>query len=307
MRNILRTMHNLDIKQFVLSVIKWVFIICIIYVILMPILTKGIESIKSYNDLMDSTVNHIPKKPTLKNFTDAMNAMKYLKSFMNSTLLALSISLIQVLSCTFIGYGLGRFDFPGKKLLCVLVIVTLLIPPQTIMTSLFMKFRFFDFFGIFTLITGKPLNVLDSFTPFLLLSITGFGLKNGLYIYLMTQFLKGIPKEMEESGYVDGANSFQIFVKIMLPMAKTMMITVFLFSFSWAWTDTYYPRLFLSQLITLPSSVSAIANYGRDIDPATRRALFSAATILILAPIGLLYFFTQKHYIEGLEKSGIVG
>jgi len=293
------------------SVIKYVVLICIMYLIMYPVFRHFLEAIKSFDDLLDLTVRYIARNPSLEHFTLAIQAMRIPESLINSVFISLLVAILQVMSCTLIGYGFGRFNFPFKRLLYVFVVLTLLIPPQTILTAQFFQFRFFNPFGISAAITGDSLNLINSVWPFVLLSSSGFGLRNGLYIYLMSQFFRGLPNELEEAGVVDGANPFKIFYRVMLPCAATMMVTVFLFSFTWQWTDSYFTRLFWGTRLTLPTAVGGIATFlmptGFVIDPVVAQAASAAAVIIIIAPILCLYVFTQKYFIEGLEKSGITG
>ena len=112
--------------------------------------------------------------------------MDYLRALFNSTVLALTVAVLQAASCTVIGYGLARFEFFGNRLMFAMVIFTLLVPPQMVNIPLFLNFRTFDLFGV----VENPINLIGTYWPFVLTSITGLGLKNGLFIYIMRQFLR---------------------------------------------------------------------------------------------------------------------
>ncbi len=295
-------------KKLAISIVRYAIVICILFIIIYPFIAYISNSFKSVEDLTDISVNFIPKNPSTEIFSIAIKAMQYQKTFINSLLLSLFVAALQVLASTFIGYGFGRFRFPGRKLLYAFVIITLLIPPQTLMVPEYFKFRFFDFFGIIESLTGQSLNFINTWIPFGALSISGFGLKNGLYIFLMTQFFERMPMELEEAAMVDGAGFFKIFYRIMAPNAIPMMATVFLFSFSWQWTDTYFTSLFLSDWKVLPMAAGSIAAYQVNIiEPVVRSAASNAAVLLIIAPLIALYAFAQKMFIQGIEKSGLVG
>ena len=109
-----------------------------------------------------------------------------------------------------------------------------------------MRFKGFDVFGLFQAVSGEPIHLLNSYWPFFLLSATGMGIKNGIFIYLFNQFFGGMPKEIEDAAMVDGAGSFKIFCKVMLPNAVTIIVTVLLFSVVWQYNDIMYSQLFLS-------------------------------------------------------------
>ena len=155
--------------------------------------------------------------------------------------LDLTVSILQLASSTLVGYGFGRYNF-REELCFALVLLTLVVPPEMIMIPLFLNFRFFNLFG---LIKEPGINLLGSYWPFILTSMTAMGLKNGLFIYIMTNFFKGMPDSLEEAAMIDGASSFRTFFQIMLPGAKPALTIVFLFSFVWQWNDLFYTNLFI--------------------------------------------------------------
>ena len=155
-------------------------------------------------------------------------------------------------------------------------------------------------------------NLLNSYWPFAILSLTGLAFKNGLFIYIMRQYFNGVPDELEEAAYVDGAGVIKTFIRIIIPMAVPMMVTVFMFSFSWQWSDTFYTGLFFTSTksaILLPNivkiPVSLDTNY---VAQATyEAAIRNTCGILILLPLVIIYMFAQRTLIEGVERSGITG
>lgn len=306
-----RNQQKLKSKKFwsglIFSFLRYAMLICLAYIILFPIFKMVTNAFMSSDDLLDKTVTYIPKFPSLENFQIAIDAMHFQTSVLNSLKITLLVSALQLISCTLIGYGFGRYKFFGKKFFYAFVIASILIPPQTIMISQFLQFRYMDFFGLITMLRGKT-GLIDTSWPFLMLGATGFGIKNGLFIYLFSEYFRGLPKVLEEAGYVDGAGAFRIFFRIMLPNAVPMMTTVLLFSVSWQWTDYYYSNLFLTSQWTLPMALSAIQTYNNTtLSPAVIGAANNAGMILIILPLLVMYLFTQKLFIQGIEKSGIVG
>ncbi|MFY9568374.1 MAG: carbohydrate ABC transporter permease, partial [Acetivibrionales bacterium] len=243
------------------SIVRGVIIAGICFLILYPTLVKLSVSFMPEQDIYDVTVRYVPKSPTLENYKTVLSAMRYNKAFWNTFKLSTLTSVMQLISCTVIGYGFARFRFKGRGVLFALVILTMIVPPQTLMIPLFLHFRYFDVLGIISAITGqKGINLLESYWPFVLMSLTGMGLKNGLYIYIMRQFFRGMPKELEEAAYVDGAGMLRTFGQIMLPSAVPAMVTVFLFSFVWQWTDTFYSSLFLMRTDVLAKTAANVSN-----------------------------------------------
>ncbi|HPT78169.1 MAG TPA: carbohydrate ABC transporter permease [Candidatus Atribacteria bacterium] len=303
------------------SIVRGVIIIGICFLILYPTMVKFLVSVMSEQDLYDISVKYIAKNPTLDNYKTVITAMKYPEAFWNTLKLSLFTSIMQLVSCTIIGYGFARFKFKGRGLLFALVIITLIVPPQTIMIPLYLHFKDFDILGIFKLILGKPLKLLGGYAPFVLMSATGMGLKNGLYIYIIRQFFRGMPKELEEAAYVDGAGLFRTFYKIMLPSAVPAMLTVFLFSFVWQWTDSFYSSLFLSGgLRVLSNALSgvshAIALHLTNLrgsattvylSPVLSSMYINTASLLVILPLLLVYIVAQRYFVESIERTGIVG
>lgn len=288
------------------AVFRYLLIICILFIIMYPFFSYISNSFKSLEDLTDISVNFIPKHFSLEVFEVAIKAMGFYEAFLHSLILSTFVAVLQVISSAVIGYGFGRFRFPGRGIFYALVIITLLVPPQTIMIPEYFKFRFFDIGGIIEALTGKSLNLINTLYPFGILALTGFGLKNGLYIFLMNQTFAKMPTELEEAAMVDGAGTFRIFYRIMVPNAIPMMVTVFLFSFCWQWTDTHFSSLFLSDWKVLPAAAGTIGTYQVNIiEPVVRSAASNAATLLIIVPLILIFIFAQKFFIQGIEQSGM--
>jgi len=314
-----KTLDLYRLSQLAWSLTRGVIVAGISFLIIYPTILKICVSIMSEQDLYDMTVTYIAKNPTLENFKTVWGTLKYPGTLFNTLMLSLLTSVLQVASCLFIGYGFARYKFRGRGLLFGMVIITMVVPPQTLMIPLFLHFRFFDIFGIVNLFTGlKGVNLLDSFWPFILMSSTGMGLKNGLYIYIIRQFYRGVPKELEEAAYVDGAGALKTFFSIMLPCGVPVMITTFLFSFVWQWTDSFYSSLFLQNMKVLANSLGSLTfdvgkytvwKTGTEVifSPAMKSLFINTGSLLVIAPLVILYLFAQKYFVESIERSGIVG
>lgn len=307
------------VQQFLFNFFHRILVVGICFVILYPLIVKLSTSVMQERDLYDVTVNFIPRNFTWENYSVAFKYMRYMESFRNSLILCLSTSILGVASCTLTAYGFARFEFPFKKLLFAFVILVLVVPPQAIMIPLYLHNRFFDVFGLAKLLTGNTINLMNSFWPFILMSVTANGLRAGLFIYMLRQYFRGSPKELEEAAYVDGANAFKTFYRIMLPGAIPMLVTVFLFSFVWQWTDTFYSSLFLTSLRVLPTALSTLAAtvaqaYSADtfggfqyLSPGYTSILNNAGSVLVILPLAVMYIFLQRYFVEGIERSGITG
>ena len=307
----------------VVTVFRFIMMLGVSFVILYPFIAKIAGSFMSKEDIVDSTVSLIPKHPTLEIYKYIIIENHYFEALLNTLILSLICALIQTLIACLVGYGLAKFKFKGNKLVMGLVIVTMVIPHGALQLSLLQHFTQFDLMtvlawnypGIIELIFGKPIELSGTFAPMIILSVFGLAFKNGLYIYLMRQFFKGVPDELEESAYVDGSGVFRTFVQIILPLAVPMMITVFLFSFSWQWTDEFYTELFFGMQSGLNKTYLMPDVY---IVPPSLETTYPGAKLyhnvvqntggmMIIAPLIILYLFCQKYLVQGIERSGLVG
>ncbi len=350
------------LSKVVLWIFRMVLMIGISYIVLFPFITKVMGSFMGPEDFVDVTVRLIPKNFSLDIYRGIINELGYWEAFGNTFTLSFSTAIIQTFVCCLIGYGFAKFKFKGRNLLFMLVMLTMIVPHQTLQLSMFMEFRYFDIFGIVRLLKGggielfghnikelgegvagffESLNVLpdeikwgqyftnrgvekykvqmevteaginlcNTYFPLILMSLGGLAFKNGLYIFLLRQFFRGIPDELEESAYMDGAGPFRTFIQIILPLSIPMMITVFLFAFCWQWTDDFYTGLFfsstnvnlLTKIVDIPPSLN-LEYAGKDL---YNSAIRNTCGLMIIAPLVVLYAFCQRFLVQGIEHSGI--
>lgn len=298
------------------SIARFILLFGMCFLILQPIFNKISVSFMTIADLNNPTIISIPENPTTENYLMAAKLMSYSKSVVNSFVIALSIAILQITVTTLVGYGFARFEFPLKKFWFACVMLIILIPPQTISTSLFLHFRFFDIFGLIKLITGDTINLRGSAIPYYMMCLGCMGLKNGLYIYMIRQFFRNIPKELEEAAYVDGCGTLMTFIRIMLPDAKPILTSCFLFAFVWQWTDGYYSKLFLGNVKLVSTELSRLVDslgaflmreMGTTVTiPASYgNAIMATGILMIILPLIILYLFAQRGFVESLSSSGI--
>lgn len=296
----------------VLSVLRLILLAGVSFVILYPLATKILTSFKTVEDVYDMSVHYIPKNWTLNNYINAWNFLEIPKLAFNTLFIPLIISIVQTVSATCVAYGFARFDFKGKNLLFFIVLLGMIIPPDLILLPLYNKFRYFDIFGIIELISGEPLNLLDTVTPFLMLGITCTGLKNGLYIFILRQYFRGLPKELEEAAYVDGANTMNAFVKVFLASAKPIMMTVFLFSFVWQWLDDLYTTVFMQNVPMLTTGLYRLVSNSEGVSAGVSNLsefslMRNCGMLFLIIPVLILYIFCQRHFTESVDRAGLVG
>lgn len=290
--------------------VRFILLSGVAFIIVFPLFAQFTSTFFSESDLMDKTVKFIPRNPTLYNYSFVIQYTDYWASFLRTFLICLMCAVIQTFICSFIGYGFAKFRFRGRKLFFGIVIFTIVIPPQTILLPLFMKFRYFDVFGILQAVFGVSIKTVDTVVPLLMLSLIGLAFRCGLFIFLMRQFYRGTPDELNEAAYVDGAGVYRTFFSIIFPLGRSLMITIFIFAFAWQWTDTFYSGLFFSNLKVLSSmvaDVTLIPSLQIAGGTALSGLMINTATILILFPLLIIYLFTQRLMVEGIERSGITG
>jgi multiple sugar transport system permease protein len=301
-----------SVKKFLMTLLRIAILIGVGYVILSPIIGMVVNSISSDRDAYNPMVFVLPQFPTLERYKLVFESLDYVPTMTRDLIYTLSLMLLQIVICSMVGYGFARFDFPLKKLLFGCVVVMIVIPAHTIMLPLYITFRQFDPLGIFTAITGAPINLMGTPVPMYIMTALGCGLRSGLYIYIFNQFFRGLPKEIEEAAFVDGAGVWYTYFKIMLVNATPAVITVAVFSMVWQFNDTFFAKLFLiSEDVVISKKISilqaTIANDYKILDTAIQELYLNAGIILVILPIVIIYLLLQRYFIEGVERSGIVG
>ena len=302
--------------EFAVSICRLVLLFGMCFMILQPILNKISVSFMTEEDLYNPIVISIPVHFTTENYRLAAELMNYSTAVVNSLVISLTIAVLQISVCLLVGYGFARFEFPLKRFWFACVILVILIPPQTIASSLHLHFRFFDFLGIAKALTGGTLNLRGSRIPYYLMSAGCMGLKNGLYIFMIRQFFRNIPGDLEEAAYVDGCGMFRTFVRIMLPQAKPIVMSCFLFAFVWQWTDGFYSRMFLgntklvstglSRLVdSLSAYIQRLTGVQTTISVAYSNCILATGTLMIIMPLIVLYLFAQRTFVESIASTGI--
>ncbi|MBR3825902.1 MAG: carbohydrate ABC transporter permease [Lachnospiraceae bacterium] len=306
-----RTMLNWGI-----SICRFILLFGMCFLILQPILNKISVSFMTESDLYNPIVINIPENFTTENYQMAATLMKYGEALKNSMIISVTIALLQIAVCTLVGYGFARFEFPLKKFWFACVMMVILVPPQTISNSLHLHFRYFDVFGIFEAVKGQAINLRGSKIPYYLMSAGCMGLKNGLYIYMIRQFFRTIPKDLEEAAYVDGCGTLKTFVRIMLPEGKPILTSCFLFAFVWQWTDGFYSRLFLGNTQLVSTGLSRIVDslgaflmkelgIKTTVSVAYSNCILATGTLMIILPLIIIYLFAQRAFVESISSSGI--
>ncbi len=304
-------------KSYAVSIVRWLLVFGLCFMIVQPLIIRFVNSLKPESELYDSTVKLVPRTVTLDNFQIVLELTDMPRSMLNTLWISLLSSFCQVFSATLVAYGFARYDFPLKKFWFACVVAVIIIPPQTISSSLYNYFARFDFLGLPSLYFGGAQNLIGSPTPYILMCLTCMGLKDGLYIYMLRQYFRNVPKSLEEAAFVDGCGTIKTFVRIMLPDALPIIVSCFLFAFVWQWTDVFYSRIFLTnsysvfsnQLSTISARFGAkLAGVGNNasttVSPARVQQLTSVGVLICSTPLIVLYLFAQRMFVESISMTG---
>lgn len=305
-------------KDIGFHVLRYVVLVLLAYQLLFPVLYMISMAIRAPIDAYDPSIVWIPKNFSLESFVEAFKAMNLIEALKTTLSISLVCAVLDVISCALAGYGFARFDFPFKKICFIGVIFTLIVPTQTIILPFFLNMKYFDCFGLMGFLsqfTSIPpsINLIGTNWTFYLPSLLGSGIRSGLYIFIFRQFFMAMPSALEEAAYVDGSGPLRTFVQVMLPNAKNAIITVFLFSFVWHWSDYYLSNQLLGTAkrtitVALSSLRVDLAAYvgGQTIsDPISIITRMQAGALLTIVPLFILYLFTQKYFTDSIEHIGI--
>lgn len=242
-------------------------------------------SLMSNAEVTDVPPTLIPAQFKWQNYVTVFERIPFLNQFWNSVLITVIRTIGQVVLCSLAGYAFARMHFRGRGALLAVVLSILMVPGQIYLLPQYQ------------LIQG--MHLLDTTWGIVLPGIfSAFG------TFLMRQFFVGLPNELEESARLDGANPFQIFYLVMLPLAKPAISAVVITTVLWSWNDLLWPLVVTSQDKSMPLSVGIAMFAGRD---TTDYSVMMAAATMAMAPILILFVALQRRVIEGLAHTGLKG
>ncbi|MBR4073082.1 MAG: carbohydrate ABC transporter permease [Clostridia bacterium] len=290
----------------ILKIGLYILLFDLVYTFLYPFIYMLVTSIKSPEDVLDVTVNWIPNKIYVKNYSISWEVLDYPRRFLNSALVTLLATVGHVFSCAYVGYGFARYEFIGKKVAFILLLLLIIVPAQTIIIP---RYLIYGALGI------SATNV-----PLWLPTFFGYGLQGGLFIFIFRQFFLSLPKSLEEAASIDGCGPLGTFFKIALPSSRSSIMVVLVLSMVWHWNDYYEPSIYIDaqdkfllpmMLPNLYSLMDGISDVGADAGEAVANVFTEgtamAATTLTVLPIFIAYMFLQKQFVQGIERSGITG
>ncbi|MDY0277871.1 MAG: carbohydrate ABC transporter permease [Acholeplasma sp.] len=281
------------------KLVIYTLLISFSYIYLYPLLYMITNSFMGSSDLINDGVKWIPTHIELTNYKQAWVVLDIKKSFISTFWYVLKVSVLSTASTALIGYGFAKFEFPLKKLLFVLMLITFILPTQVTMSS--------------NILIIRKLGLVSTQGAMIYPALLGQGLNAAIFILIFYQFFKTLPTVLSESAEIDGANEMKIFTKIALPLAIPSIVIVFLFSFVWYWNETYITGLFTGDATTLPLKLLSFkASYAELFPPGSSGAALNegvvlAGNMLVILPLLIIYFIGQKNFTESIDRTGITG
>lgn len=296
------------------SLFRAAFLIGIGYVILFPLLYAVSSSLMSGSQLQDPSIVWLPKFVTLQPYLTAMSYMDYGNTVWYTVRVMLISTVLQMLSCSLAGYGFARFEFRGRGLWFVMVLLTVIVPQQLLVVQQYSAFHDFSMWKLMDIVRlfapqVENLNLLDTEFTYYFPAVLGQGVRSGLMVYIFRQFFKSLPKELEEAAYIDGCSSFKTFWRIVIPSASVAFLVVFVLSAVWYWNENLNSSMFFDESAPMALALARlryqVAADGMDLSGV--RNIVMAGVVLFVTPMVLMYAALQRYFIQGIERSGLVG
>lgn len=271
-------------KKITLSAaVGYLFTFVIAVTILLPILWLLVSSFKTDVGVIKFPPRFFPEEWTLHQYLYVGDSIPIFEMTKNTVIFAGGVTVISLLFDSMAGYAFARMRFKGSKVLFSVILLTMMVPFQIIMTPLYIEVYKF--------------HLLDSYLGLILPRATSaFG------IYMMSSFFEGLPKSLEESGRIDGMSEFRIFRSIMMPLCKPALVSLGIFHFMNNWNDLLYPLMLTSSQNKRTLSAGLAVLVGNKV---IKYGPTLAATMISLTPLLVLYIFCQKYFIEGVATSGV--
>ncbi|HIS30296.1 MAG TPA: carbohydrate ABC transporter permease [Candidatus Limivivens intestinipullorum] len=280
---------NLKAKKNIRTTIYHLFVIAFGLLMIYPVIWMVISSFKMKSEILGSNAPFFPSEWVWQNYPDGWQGAgeyTFATYFKNSIIISVLSTLGTVISSAMVSYALARVKFKGRKFWFLCMIMTMLLPGQVLMIPQY--------------IIWNNLNLVGTFVPMILPKFLGVP----FFIYMMMQFIKGLPKELDEAAMIDGCNRYQIFSRIILPLLGPSIITTVVIQFYWVWDDYMGPLLYLTKPGLYTVSY-AIKNFA-DVQGTNFGPMFAMST-LSLIPVFLLFLFFNRYLMEGVTAGSVKG
>jgi multiple sugar transport system permease protein len=276
--------RKIRMRERIFTILLHIVLILGAFAMGLPFIWMVITSLKNTSQIFSDPPTWIPNPVVWSNFPDSLSALPFGQAYFNSTYMALTIVFCQLLTCSMAGYAFARIRFPGRNVLFILFLATLMIPFQLTIIPIFIIMRDLGWID-----TSLSLIVPSSL-------FSAFG------VFLMRQFISGIPVELEEAAIVDGANRWTIYWRVILPLLKAPLAALGIFSFLAQWNDFFRPLIMLNspENFTVPLMLNQFRGQY-----ATEWTMVMAGSVIAVIPVLIVYIIAQRHIIQGIAMTGL--
>jgi oligogalacturonide transport system permease protein len=277
-------------KKKIRRMIIYILLVLTGFVMIFPLIWLISAALKPNNEIF-GTLSLIPSTFVWDSFAQGWKGsgqFTFGVFFANTIKLVVPVVFFTLISSTIVAYGFARFEFAFKKVLFMLMLATLMLPNAVIIIPRFILFNTFGW--------------LDSYLPFYIPAIFA---TNSFFIFMLVQFLRGIPRELDESAVIDGCNSFTILIKILIPLSKPALFSAAIFQFIWTWNDFFNTLIYVNSVRKF--TIALGLRMAIDIQGAVNWNQIMAMSLIAIIPPISVFFFSQKHFVEGIATTGIKG
>lgn len=287
----MRSATWLRVKHLSSRVLLYVLAVALGALFIGPFLWAIFASLKSPAEFITFPPTFFPKEFQWDNYVEVWRQVPFARFWLNTIIVTVLAVIGQVVSATLVAYGFARFEFPGRDVLFLVVIATLILPEEVTLIPRFILFR--------------ELGWLDTFLPLIVPYYFG---GSAFFIFLLRQFILTIPKDLEEAAELDGAGSLRILWTIMVPLIQPAIASAAIFSFLFHWDDFIQPLIYLRSTDNFTLSLGLrLFQQSAETGGVSRQPLLMAASLMVAAPPILVFFFAQKYFVRGITMSGLKG
>lgn len=279
-----------EMKKMSGMVVQYLIIAIIGIFLLYPIIWMFFATFKTNEEIFGS-IKLLPSKFSLQYYIEGWKGrgnISYTQFFINTFKLVIPTVFLTVASCALVAYGFARFKFPGKKILITVLIATLMLPNAVIIIP---RYTLYNSFGW-----------INSYLPFYVPALLAC---YPFFVFMLIQFMRGLPKELDQSAYIDGCGTLRTFVQILLPLMKPALFSAGLFQFLWTYNDYFNSLIFINSVSKYP--ISLALKLSLDSESVVVWGRMMAMSFVAVLPVMLLFFFAQKYFVEGIATTGIKG
>ncbi len=279
------------------SLLRLAFLLIVGYIVLYPLLYMIVAAIKTQTAHMDVTHQWVPTETTTEHFEKMWEVMTFPVALEQTALLQMVSAAMEIVVCSFIAYGFARFKFRGKGIATFLLILSLLVPVEMYSLGLAVNYRI--------------LGIFDTPFAYWLPAVFGVGIRSGMLIYIYQQFFIGLPHELEDAAYVDGAGPIRTYLSIALPSSSVVIVTVSVLAIIWYWNENYLAELcFMNENRPLAVIAGNMEQQMKIFNVAfgpLQPARLSAGCLLFMAIPLIFYMIIQRKFVKSIDRVGITG